>query len=72
MYDPDLETTFTVHDGNLEFRGGRGWGWCLIGNHPSGNTEDDEPYLICKESIGMIVGVKQPDGVAIVHHQELV
>ena len=46
-------------------------GWCLIGNDPSGKPEDNEPYLICEESIGMIVDVKQPDGVAIVHQQEL-
>ena len=72
MYDPDVDTTFIVHDGNLEFCGGRGWDWCLIGNHPSGNTADDKPYLICEESIGMIVDAKQPDGVAIVHRQELV
>ena len=43
-----------------------------IGNHPSGNPEDDKPYLICNESIGMIVDAEQPDGVATVHRQELV
>ena len=26
MYDPDLEITFTVHNGNLEFHGCRGLG----------------------------------------------
>ena len=66
MYDPDLETTFTVHDGNLEFRSGKGWGWCLIGIHPSGKTDDDEPYLICEESIGMILDAEKPEGVQII------
>ena len=32
MYDPDIATTFTVHDGNLEYYCGGGWGRCLIGN----------------------------------------
>ncbi len=63
---------FTVHDGNLEFHNGRGWGWCLIGNHPSGNTEEDEPYLICEECIGMIVDSQQPKGVEIVYQKSAV
>ncbi len=31
-----------------------------------GNIEDNKPYLICEESIGMIVDSKQPEGVGIV------
>ena len=59
-------------DGSLEFHGGRGWRWCLIGNHPSGTPEDNGPYLICEESIGMFLDAEQPDGVAIVHQQHAV
>ena len=57
---------FAVHDGNLEFRSGKGWGWCLIGIHPSGKTDDNETYLICEESIGMILDAEQPEGVQII------
>ncbi len=38
----------------------------------SGNTEDNEPYLICEEFIGMIVDAQQPEGVEIVHQKSAV
>ncbi len=69
MFDPDVKTTFTVHDGNLEFHAGRKGGWCLIGNHPSGKNEDDEAYLINKSAIDMIVETEQAKGVRIVRQQ---
>ena len=69
MYDPDEKTTYIVHEGNLEFHAGRKGGWCLIGNHPSGNNEDDEAYLINDSAIEMIAETEQAKGVQIVHQQ---
>ncbi len=72
MYDQDLDTTFNVNDGNLQSFSGRGCGCFFIGDHPLGNTEDDEPYLICEESIGMIVDNQQPEAMEVVYQKSAV
>ncbi len=47
-------------------------GWCLIGNHPSGKHENNDSYLICEESMSMLLDAEQPDGVSIAHQQHVV
>ncbi len=44
----------------------------MIGNHPSGKPEEDQPYLICEEYIGVILDAKHPERELIVHQQDAV
>ncbi len=63
MYDPDLEISWIIHGGNLEWKNGK---WRLIVTHPSGNTNNDEPFFINAIMIGMIVDTAKPDEIEVI------
>ena len=69
FYDPDEDTTFTIHPDNLEFRRGKGGGWMLIGVSADENVED-EPFEIKQVFIDLIAKTEQTVNVTIVHRDE--
>ena len=65
FYDPDRGVNFTVHGNNLEYRSGRGGGWCVIGDSTDEKVED-EPFKIGDMMIEMTAETDQAEGVEIV------
>ena len=67
FYDPDSRVNFTINGNNLEYRSGRGGGWCVIVNSIYENKKVEyEPFKIGDMLIEMIAETDQTEGVEIV------
>ena len=62
---PVSGVNFKVHGNNIEYRSGRGGGWCVIGDSTDEKVED-ETFKIGDMLIEMIAETDQTEGVEIV------
>ena len=72
FHDPDNDTTYTVHDKNLEYhrrnkKKGIDGGWAVIGVE---EDDDNEPFVVGQMLIDLIADHEQAPGVQIVRLEE--